>query len=44
MERFDKANSRGRGLWMKVKQQLQKICKQFDKRPKPLKELRTWQT
>lgn len=43
MERNGKASDRGRGLWMKVLQQLRKITKQFDKRPKPLKEIRTWQ-
>lgn len=44
MERSDKANGRGRGLWMKVLKQLKVISKQFDKRPSPLKELKTWQT
>ena len=27
---------------MKVLQQLRKISKQFDRRPAPLKEIRTW--
>lgn len=29
---------------MKVVKQLQTLRKQFDKRPSPLKELKTWQT
>lgn len=44
MERNRKASGRGRGLWVKVLKQLQTLRKQLDKRPSPLKELKTWRT